>query len=431
MPGFAIDGPIVNAALEVTIHPNQTEEALMIRNRSGTALHALLATACVGALSLTAAPAHAQKAQPCIAGSWELSGALAHTGLAIRMGVEAAVDEINEAGGVLGQKLRVVALDDQGEPSRAVDNARRIGEKENCIIMIGGFRTPNALAIREPLSEIGLPWMGVISAGTRVTEWEKGKNEWMFRTSMKDRWVAPFLFDHALQRSKTKKIALMYEATGWGQGALPDVEAAATAKNMKLVGKETFNIGDQDMSAQLIRLRDAGADALIFYTVDRETNAILKSMERIGYRPVIVSAWGISAQLGETAGKLSDGVLVAGTYAWTGQLSPRAQKVWERIKTKFKLDNPGQLVLPSGTANAYDAVYIIAEGLKLAGEFDRKKLRDALYKVKYEGIIAKYDPAFEPKFDRMDSIVPTHYKMLAYHKGFLMPIEQTPYMLKN
>src|SRR5258706_10985683 len=117
-------------------------------------------------LTTLAIPAKAQKAEPCIAGSWELSGPLAHTGLAIRMGLEVAIDEINEAGGVLGKKLRLVAYDDQGEPARAVDNARRIGEKDNCIIMIGGARTPNALAIRPVLSEIGLPWMGVISAGT-------------------------------------------------------------------------------------------------------------------------------------------------------------------------------------------------------------------------------------------------------------------------
>src|SRR5262249_3842079 len=98
-------------------------------------------------LSLSIAPANAQKAEPCIAGSWELTGALAHTGLAIKMGIDAAVDEINEAGGVLGQKLRVIAYDDQGEPSRAVDNARRIGERDNCIIMIGGYSPPHALAL--------------------------------------------------------------------------------------------------------------------------------------------------------------------------------------------------------------------------------------------------------------------------------------------
>src|SRR5262245_17053947 len=113
--------------------------------------------------------------------------------------------------------------------------------------------------------------MGVISAGTRVIEWETGKNEWMFRVSAKDRWVAPFLVAHALQRTKMKTIGFRFEATGWGQGAVPDVEAAAKATGTALVGKETFKIADQHMSAQLIRLRDAGADTLLFYTVDRET----------------------------------------------------------------------------------------------------------------------------------------------------------------
>ena len=67
---------------------------------------------------------------------------------AVKMGIETAVDEINEAGGVLGQKLRVIAYDDQGEPSRAVDNARRIGERDNCIVMIGGY--PHAERARHP-----------------------------------------------------------------------------------------------------------------------------------------------------------------------------------------------------------------------------------------------------------------------------------------
>ena len=375
---------------------------------------------------LSGQPASAQKAEPCLAGSWELSGPLAHTGLAVRMGIETAVT--GSTGGRRAGRARD-AYDDRGEPSRAVDNARRIGERDNWT-SCGGFRTPNALAIRTVLSEIGLPWMGVISAGTRVIEWETGTNAWMFRTSMKDRWVAPFLLDKAMERSKTKKVGLLFEATGWGQGAVPDVEAAAKEKGVTLVGKETFNIKDQDLSAQLIRLRDAGADTLLLYIVDPEANALLRSMERIGYKPTLVSAWGISAKLGETAGALADGVLVAGTFAWTGQLSPRAQKVWERMKAKFKLDHPGQLVLPSGIANAYDAVYIIAEALKLAGSFDRTKMRDALYKVKYEGLIATYDPAFEKTAERHDALLPSHYKLLAYHKGYLTAIEQTPYALK-
>ncbi len=376
--------------------------------------------------------AYAQKAEPCIGASLELTGPLAHTGKQIVMGAEVAIDEINAAGGVLGQKLKWLAYDDQGEPSRAVDNGRRIGEKDNCIVMIGGFRTPNAIALREPISDMGLPWVGVISAGTKVIEWDKGDNKWMFRVSMKDRWVAPFLVDEAIARSASKKIGMMFEATAWGQGAVPDVEDAAKAKGISLVGKETFNIADQDMSAQLIRLRDAGADTIITYMVDREATQILRSMERLGYKPKIISAWGISSQLGKTAGNLTDGILVAGTFAWNGSLSPRAQKVYEAMKAKFGLTSPNDILLPSGNANSYDAIYIIAEALKIAGSFDREKLREAFYKVKYDGLTAKFDPAFEKSAagkitERHDAIKPSQYRMLAFHENVLKAVEQTPY----
>ncbi len=61
---------------------------------------------------------------------------------------------------------------------------------------------------------------------------------------------------------------------------------------------------------------------------------------------------------------------------------------------------------------------------------DRTKLRDALYKVKYDGIIAKYDPAFEQTAERHDAILPAHYKLLAYHKGVLTTDRSDAYALK-
>lgn len=380
--------------------------------------------ASVATMALTGA---AKAAEPCIGASWELTGALAHTGLQIRYGVETALAEINAAGGVLGQQIELKAYDDQGEPARAVDNALRIGEQDECVVMLGGFRTPNAIALREPLAEMGLPWVGVISAGTRVIEHENGENEWMFRVSMKDRWVAPFLVRNAVARAPSGKIGLLYEATGWGQGAQPDVVAAAEAQSVDLVGQETFNIADTDMTAQLIRLRDAGAEALVFYGVDREADAILRSMERIDYRPMIVSAWGIGGQLGNTAGELSEGVLVAGTFSWWGDLDPTAKGVLDAMKASFNLAGPQDLLLPSGTANAYDAVHIIAKALEIAGDFDREKLRDAFYEVRHEGIVASFDPAFEPTMERHDAITEDAYKLFAFHEGVLLPLDQTPF----
>jgi branched-chain amino acid transport system substrate-binding protein len=185
------------------------------------------------------------------------------------------------------------------------------------------------------------------------------------------------------------------------------------------------------MTAQLGRLRDAGAEAIVYYGVDRESDAILRSMQRIGYQPTLVSAWGIGGQLGNTAGELSDGVLVAGTFSWLGDLEPRAQQVLDAMVERFDLAGPEDLLLPSGTANAYDAVYIIKEALEIAGEFDRTKLRDAFYEVSYEGIVADFNPAFERTMERHDAITPDAYRLLAFHEGILLPIEQTPFAASN
>jgi branched-chain amino acid transport system substrate-binding protein len=276
--------------------------------------------------------------------------------------------------------------------------------------------------------------MGVISAGTTVIEHQNGKNEWMFRISMKDRWAAGFLVDQAKQRSPGGKIAILYEGTAWGQGAVPDLEAAAKRAGVTILGKETWNIGDQDMSAQAIRLRDAGVDTVVLWGVDRESANMLRSMDRIGWKPKIVSAWGLTTAFAKAVGPLAEGVMVAGTYNWNGRLSPRAQAAFDAMKAKYpaQIRTTADLEIPSGMADAWDATFVIAEALKLAGSYDRTKLRDAMFRVNYEGIIGTYAPAFiRGNQERMDAILPEAYKLQAFHNGVLMPIEATPYGMRN
>lgn len=393
------------------------------------ALKGSLASAVLAAVSFSATPAAAQRAEPCIGASWELTGALAHMGRQIRYGVETALAEINAAGGVLGQQLRLRVYDDAGEPPRAVDNAMRIGEQDNCIVMIGGARTPSAIALRQPLHDMGLPWIGVVSAGVRVLDHEGRANKWMFRVGLNDGLVAPFLVDNALKLAPNRKVAFMHEASAWGQGAAPVVQAAAKAANLTFAAVETFNVGDTDMTAQLIRLRDAGAESIVYYGLDAETDAILRSMERLNYRPVIVSALGIGAQLASTAGPLANGVRVMGSFSFWGKLDPNAQRVLDAIKANYKeVTGPKDLLLHSGTASAYDVTNIIARAITLAGSFDRAKMRDALYKVEYKGLITHYNPAFTPQ--NHDALRSDMYKLFVFHDGMVIPVQDSPYAKK-
>jgi branched-chain amino acid transport system substrate-binding protein len=251
----------------------------------------------------------------------------------------------------------------------------------------------------------------------------------MFRVSMFDRWQALALTRMSQRVSAGKKIGVLYEDTGWGQGAVPDLRESAAAEKVNIVSYETFKWDDRDMTAQLIRLRDAGADTLILYSRDLEANQILRSMDRIGYKPKIVSAWGNTGTLGELAGPLANGMIVLQTFSWMGDLKPRQKALLDSMMSRYNLKSPEDIRHGSGAANAYDATYILAEAIRIAGSFDRARVREALYRVNVEGIVQDYKPAFAP--DRQNAILPENYQWTAWHNGKILPIAQTPYAPSN
>jgi branched-chain amino acid transport system substrate-binding protein len=102
--------------------------------------------------------------------------------------------------------------------------------------------------------------------------------------------------------------------------------------------------------------------------------------------------------------------------------------VWDKIQKKYGLKDPSELKMGSGTANAYDAVHILAKAIEKAGSFDWKKVQDALYQVDHTGLVATYRPAFDKSNpERQDAILPQFYRLTAWQDGKLLPIAQTPY----
>lgn len=398
---------------------------------SQTALNALYRNALssvVLASGIVALPTHAAFAQQelCVGNSAAITGPAAFSGEAIRWGAEIAIKEINEAGGVLGEELRFIQYDDAGAPPQGVDNTRRIALSDRCIAIIGGYHSTVALAQVEPVHAIGIPYMGVWAANTAAIENQQDPN-YMFRVSAKDKWVARFLVAEALESSPDGRIALLYENTGWGNSAVPDVEAAMAEEGFELVAAETFNWNDQDMTPQLIRARDAGAEVVIVWALDREGNQILRSMDRIGYEPVVMGAWGISGNLGELAGPLSNGVRVMQTYSFLSEQNEHGERVLEVLE-EYGITSPDQIRQSSAIANAYDGVHILAAAIEIAGSPDWDAVREALYEVEREGLITNYAPAFERDDpERQDALLPESYLLTVWHDGQLIPFEGSPY----
>lgn len=367
--------------------------------------------------------------QPCIGNSGPVTGPAAFGGQAIKMGAEIAIDELNAKGGVLGQKLRFIQYDDGGAPPRGVDNTRRIALSDKCIALLGAYHSTVTLAQVQPVNSIGIPHLGVLAANTKAIE-NGAERNFMFRVSAKDKWVARFLVEQALKTSKSGKVAFLYENTGWGNGALPDVKGAMQVAGKELVAAETFNWNDQDMTPQLIRIRDAGADTVLLWGLDREGNQILRSMDKLAFKPTMIGAWGIAGNLGELAGPLANGVRVMQTFTFMGNQDEKTKALWSKVQAKYGLKEPSEIKMGSGVANSYDAVHILAKAIEEAGAYDWAKVRDALYRVRYDGIVAKYDPAFDASDpERQDAILPQYYKLTVWLDGKLLPFEQTSYAL--
>lgn len=148
-----------------------------------------------------------------------------------------------------------------------------------------------------------------------------------------------------------------------------------------------------------MRARDAGADVIIIWSLDREANQVLRAMDKISYKPTIVGAWGISGNLGELAGPLANGTRVMQTYSFLTPQSETGKKVLATLESKYGIKDPSTIKAASGIANAYDAVYLLADAIKIAGSYDWPKVQQALYQVERDGLVAPYKPAFD-KADR-------------------------------
>jgi branched-chain amino acid transport system substrate-binding protein len=354
-----------------------------------------------------------------------VSGGSAASGEAIKRGMLIAIDEINAKGGLLGgRKLELVIRDDEGDPAKGVKNARELVEREKAVVVFGGLHTTVALAEVPVWLELKTPYMGPWAAGTEIAQ-NGQKPNYVFRVSANDDYADKFLVRYATEVLKKSKPGLLLENTAWGQSNEVGLTKWLGQKNLKPVGIEKFNWGDPDMSPQLLRLKNAGADLIIMVANAPEGAQVVKSRAKIGWEIPMVAHWGISGgRFAELTGDLSDGVAFLQTYSFFGKQNERGEAVLKALKDKFGVKGPEDVVAPVGTANAYDGMHLVALAIQQAGSTEGAKVRDALenLKTEYHGLIKTYKPPFTP--DQHDALTDQDYIMVVWKGGKIVPVAQ-------
>jgi branched-chain amino acid transport system substrate-binding protein len=396
---------------------------MSVRNNAASRFSSWLAFAlCAITLTATTAPA----AEPVKIGLVAaLSGMSAASGEAITRGLTVAIDEINAQGGVLGgRKLELIRRDDESNPAKGVAAARELIFKEQVVALFGGIDTPVSLAIVPLANAEKKPFIGVWAAGTGITR--NGANpNYVFRVSAVDVIVDRGLIQYAAKTYGAKKPGLMLINNPWGESNNDGLTKAAAAQGLTLAGVEKFQAEDVDMVPQLSRLKQAGADSVILVANAAPGAQVIRALDRMGWSVPVISHWGISGgRFVELGGPGASKVHFVQTYSFFGEQSPRGKHVLELLMKRYpQIKSAADVIAPVGTANAYDAMQLLAKAIQVAGSTDGPKVREAMYKIgRHEGLIKTYDPAFTA--DNHDALNENDYVMVRYtDSGEIVPVK--------
>ena len=353
-----------------------------------------------------------------------LTGKSALSGEAITRGLNVAIEEVNAAGGVLGgRSLELISRDDESDPAKGVAAARELIEQENVAVVFGGLDSPVSLAMLPVFHELETPYMGVWAAATGITRNDFDPN-YAFRVSANDNIVDNFLLRYAKEKYNVSKVGLVLINNPWGESNQAGFEEWAKEYNIEITGIEKFNEEDNDVTAQLSRLKASGAEALMLVANAAPAAQVMRSLTRIDWDVPIISHWGISGgRFPELAGDIANKVEFVQTYSFFGEQQATGQKVLNKLDEKYQLQKPSDILAPVGTANAYDALMLTAKAVDEAGSTEGTEIREALLNLpQHKGLIKTYDQPFTA--DNHDALTEDDYIMVRWEDNKIVPVDK-------
>jgi branched-chain amino acid transport system substrate-binding protein len=328
--------------------------------------------------------------------SGPFTGGSAPMGVSMRDGVRLATAEINAKGGVLGRKIELVERDDEAKNERGVQVAQELINKEHVAATVGYINTGVALASQRFYQQAHIPVLNNVATGSIVThQFDKDPQNFIFRNSANDSIQSEMIAREAVDHRKFKKVAILADSTNYGQLGRADLEKALEKRGIKPVAEEKYNIGDVDMTAQLLKAKQAGAEIVLTYGIGPELAQIANGMEKIGWHVPIVGSWTLAmANFIDNAGKNGEGTRMPQTFIQDPDTARRKGFIDAYVKT----NNPPNGRMPSAVsaAQGYDSIYLLAAAIKQAGSTDGAKIAAALENLneKVEGVVTTYSKPY-------------------------------------
>jgi branched-chain amino acid transport system substrate-binding protein len=310
-----------------------------------------------------------------------LTGNLALLGTQARNGVEFAVDEINAAGGISGKKVALTTEDTGASSTDALNAMNRVVEGKPLIIF-GSMISPHVFAQTEAVNKSETPYL-VGATNAKITS--QG-SKWLFRTHVHDGQIAELIPQYLVKTLGKTKPGIMAVADDFGLGASKGIQAALAKLSVSPVAMTSYAPSDKDMSAQLLEIKDKGADSLILFGRPADVALVMKQMGELGIKLTTIGNSSMVAQttLNNLSAADADGSIAIGGMIPQTSTDPKILDWAKRVQDKYKMP------ADNFTVSYYDTVYMLKSIIEKVG-CDKAAIRDALAATKdWKGLLISY-----------------------------------------
>lgn len=333
-----------------------------------------------------------------------ITGQDAPTGEQMQRGAEAAVTSINEAGGVLGQKLVLLVKDDACDPKQAVAVANEVSGS-NVFGVVGPMCSGAAIPAAKIYNEENIPMISASATSPSLTE--QGFSN-VFRTCGRDDQQGAVISELIQKKYPGKKVAIVQDKTAYGQGLADVVKKDLNEKGIQESLYDSISRGERDYSTLISKLKQNNIDVMFFGGYHTEAGLIVRQMRDQGLKTVFIGDddmttrefWSITGDAGE-------GAMMS--FNPDPRLRPEAADAVKHIKASG-FDPEGT------TLYSYAAVQVLVEALRRAGVVDQAKVIAALHQGSYPTVIGSIT------FDKKGDVTRPDYIIYQWTKGSYQPL---------
>jgi len=336
----------------------------------------------------------AQAAEPIKLGAFfDLTGTSSAIGTPTKLVAEMVVKKINDEGGINGRPLELVIADDEGDPTKAAIIAKKFIESDKVVAIIGPTRTDTGMASKPIIEQKKVPTFMCLGRDPPVTV---KPFQWTFKSPQRTSVAVQKTYAY-LKKKGIQKIAIITAGDGFGKDGKSWLEKMAPEYGLQIVGNESFQPTDSDMTTQLVKIKAASPEAIICWTIGKAGSIVAKNTKQLAIQAPLFQCHGLPDPIYiQLAGEASEGNIMPSTKLMVAdQLSdsdPQKRVIQDFIRLYTDVYHyDKQFPINTHSGYAWDAIYIVANAMKKVGT-ENEKLREAIENTKgYVGVSGIYN----------------------------------------